>query len=406
MNPINPSSDSLSIHSPHLPAPFRHLKILYLPLLIMKQKLTPVVAHIAAWLFFFSLVLGFVYRGPGFGEMSGGVFSLSVLLFSFTFMFFFYLNSFVLIPGLYLKEKYFFYVVTVLVLFTAVYTVKPFELLIRHLSGNEQGMEPRPGFQRPPGEGLPPAPGPGQPGQHPDMGPRGNNSGRPDIISIVLFIAVWSLSTAICIIRQWRRTEQRVIQAEADKANAELSFLKAQINPHFLFNTLNNIYSLAITKNEHTAESILKLSNIMRYVTDDVREDFVSLENEIECLKDYVDLQRLRLGKKMKVEFVVDGQTAGKKIAPLILMNFIENVFKYGISNHEPSDIVIRLSVQDGNIIFFCRNRLFESKPPAGRTGIGIQNTRQRLQRLYPDKHFLNINTENGFYTVHLTLLA
>jgi two-component system LytT family sensor kinase len=369
----------------------------------MKQKLTPVIAHIAAWSFFFSLVLGFVYRGPGMGEMSGGIFSLSFLLFSFTFMFLFYLNLFALIPQLYLKKKYFLYLATVLVLFTAVYTIKPFEKLMKQLSGHEQRMGPRPGFQRPPGS---PAAEPGQPGQRQGMGPRGDGRSRPDIISIVLFIAVWSLSTAICIIREWRRTEQLVIQAEADKANAELSFLKAQINPHFLFNTLNNIYSLAITKNEHTAESILKLSNIMRYVTDDVREDFVSLENEIECLQDYVDLQRLRLGKKIKVEFIVEGQTGGKKIAPLILMNFIENVFKYGISNHEPSDILIRLSVQDDNITFFCKNKLFEAKQPSVRTGIGIQNTRQRLQRLYPDKHFLNINTENGFYTVQLTLQA
>lgn len=373
---------------------------MYLPLSTMKQKLTSVIAHIAAWLFFFSLVLGFVYRMPETDGMQDRILSVSFLLFSFIYISLFYLNTFVLIPQLYLKKRYFLYVVTVLVLFTTVYTIKPFERLVRHFPEREQKMEPPPRFQHPSGaqDQDPPPPKTDR-----DL-PGERRSPPSDIVSIILFVAVWSLSTAICIIREWRRTESRMMQAEADKANAELSFLKAQINPHFLFNTLNNIYSLAITRDEHTAESIMKLSNIMRYVTDDVREDFVSLENEIECLRDYIDLQKLRLGKKMKVEFIVEGMIAGKKIAPLILMNFIENVFKYGISNHEPSDILIRLSVQDDNIIFFCQNKLFETKQPSARIGIGLQNTRQRLQHLYADKHFLNINTDNGFYTVHLTL--
>ena len=92
-----------------------------------------------------------------------------------------------------------------------------------------------------------------------------------DITSIIFFITVWSLSTAIPVIRQWRLTRKECWKAEADRANAELSFLKSQVNPHFLFNTLNNIYSMAVTKNENTAPSIMKLSNIMRYVTDEVR---------------------------------------------------------------------------------------------------------------------------------------
>jgi two-component system, LytTR family, sensor kinase len=378
----------------------------------MKQKLTPVVAHVAAWLLFFSLVLGFAIRMPNSSDDTASrVFSLPFLIFSSVFLFLFYINYFLLFPRLYLRKSYFLYITIVLVFFTGVYTLRPFEKVIRGLSPREQGFRPQ--MQR--GEGVPRfMPGPrdslaGRPLQGPpqDGRRRGGPDNREhptDIVSIILFVTVWSLSTAICVIREWKRTESRVIQAEADKANAELSFLKAQINPHFLFNTLNNIYSLAITKNENTAESILKLSNIMRYVTDDVTEDYVSLENEIECLRDYIDLQRLRLGKKMTVDFLVDGNVAGKKIAPLILMNFIENVFKYGISSHEASVIEIKLSVQDDNIRFFCKNRLFETKTPSARAGIGVQNTRQRLQRLYPDRHFLNITTDDGFYTVQLTL--
>jgi hypothetical protein len=376
----------------------------------MKQKFTPVVAHVAAWLLFFSLVLGFAIRMPNSaGDTTSRVFSLPFLIFSSVFLFLFYANYFLLFPKLYLRKKYFLYVTIVLVLFTGVYTLRPFEKVIRGLSPREQGRRPQMQageeqrrFMFGPQDSFPQGP---RQGALRDGRPPGPNREHPtDIVSIILFVTVWSLSTAICVIREWKRTESRAIQAEADKANAELSFLKAQINPHFLFNTLNNIYSLAVTKNENTAESIMKLSNIMRYVTDDVTEDYVSLENEIECLRDYIDLQRLRLGKKMTVAFMVDGPVAGKKIAPLILMNFIENVFKYGLSSHEASVIEIKLSVQDDNIRFFCKNRLFEKKTPSDRAGIGVQNTRQRLQRLYPNRHFLNITTDDGFYTVQLTL--
>jgi LytS/YehU family sensor histidine kinase len=277
-----------------------------------------------------------------------------------------------------------------LLLLAAVYFIQPFDDLMNHFTRQGNGMRPPPGPDLEMGRDGPP--------------PGGPRHRQTDIVSIVLFVTVWSLSTAMCIIRQWRTTEKRAIQAEADKANAELSFLKAQINPHFLFNTLNNIYSLAITKNENTAESIMKLSNIMRYVTDDIREDFVSLNNEIECMRDFIDLQRLRLGKKMNVDFSVSGNTEKKKIAPLILMTFIENVFKYGISNHEPSDILIKLSADERSITFFCQNKMFETKRNTERAGIGIANTRKRLQHLYPGKHFLDIKTENSLFTVQLTL--
>jgi LytS/YehU family sensor histidine kinase len=243
---------------------------------------------------------------------------------------------------------------------------------------------------------------------HPGNGPKepGRHGPGIDITSIILFITVWSFSTALCIIRQWRVTEQRALQAETDKVNAELSFLKSQVNPHFLFNTLNNIYSLAITNNENTASSIMKLSNIMRYVTDEAGQDFVPLEAEVECMKNYIDLQRMRLVATMNVSLSVKGNTIDKKIAPLLLMTFVENVFKYGISSHEPSDIVIKLSADEHNITFFCQNKLFETKRNMERTGIGIPNARKRLLHLYPNKHFLDIDEGNGMFTVQLTLQA
>jgi LytS/YehU family sensor histidine kinase len=167
---------------------------------------------------------------------------------------------------------------------------------------------------------------------------------------------------------------------------------------------LNNIYALAVTKNEATPASIMKLSNIMRYVTDEVSEDYVPLESEVECISNYIDLQRLRLNTKVTVDFSVTGNVEDKKISPLILMTFVENVFKYGISKHEEITITIKLYAEEKTITFFCQNKIFPAVRKIERTGIGIANTRQRLEFLYPNKHLLNITTANNLFTVQLTL--
>jgi two-component system, LytTR family, sensor kinase len=352
----------------------------------MRTKLINIFSHVAGWVFFFSLLVGFMANSPNSVNIFSQLLSTPFLIFYIVFLFLFYFNMGVLIPQLYLKKKYVIYFLTIALLFVAVFFIRPFDGLMR--------------LNPPPGEmNRMPPPGSKGPGNH---GP----ARVVDITSIILFITVWSLSTALCIIRQWRVTEQRVLQAETDKVNAELSFLKSQVNPHFLFNTLNNIYSLAITNNENTAPSIMKLSNIMRYVTDEAGQNFVPLEAEVECMKDYIDLQRMRLGSKMNVNLSVKGNLIDKKIAPLLLMTFVENVFKYGISSHEPSDIIIKLSADEHNITFFCQNKLFETKRNTERMGIGIPNARKRLLHLYPNKYFLDIDTGDGLFTVQLTLQA
>jgi two-component system LytT family sensor kinase len=353
---------------------------------MIRPRLINIIAHVAGWILFFSLVVGFVMNARDYNNVPQQLFSPPFLLFYLVFLFLFYFNTNVLIPQLYLEKKYLLYFTIIVLLFIGVYFLQPFEGIMKstrpeHIPGGRPG------------------PPPGRGGGGPDRPP-----GRTDIISMILFVTVWSLSTALCIIKQWRFTEQRAAKAEADKANAELSFLKAQINPHFLFNTLNNIYSLAVTNNENTAASIMKLSNIMRYVTDDIGEDYVPLDSEIQCMTDYIDLQRMRLGKKMNVDLFISGDTTNRKIAPLILMTFVENVFKYGISNHEPASITIKLTVEENGINFFCLNKMFDTKRNVERTGIGIANTRQRLQHLYPEKHVLKINEGDGFYTVQLNL--
>ena len=367
-------------------------------------RTSAIITHIAAWILFISLPVLFVSGRADNSDFFLILTSPYSWLFFITYIFIFYLNAWLLLPQLYMKKRVFLYFASLVILLAAVWIVKPFD----HLASSQHpdmAVGERWQESQPPPENFRKPPPPKPPGEPP--GPDnflGRRSPKVDVVSIFLFIMVLAMSIAMHIRQRLRSTEKRALQAETDKANAELSFLKAQINPHFLFNTLNNIYSMAAVKSDHTAESIMKLSNIMRYVTDDVREEYVPLENEVAFISDYIDLQRLRLGDKMNVGFLVSGKIAGKKIAPLILMTFIENVFKYGISKHEPSDIDIQLSVTDDMIRFFCQNKLYETQRQTESTGIGIDNTKQRLEHLYSGKYELSIKTENGKYTVLLIL--
>ncbi len=367
----------------------------------MKQFRFPVLAtHIIGWLLFQSLPLAFLLRQWDSVSLINVLSSFAYWQFCFYYVIIYYLHSYFLFPRLYVKGKKLAYIAAMLVIICSVFWLKPFEQLIN--ANREKGqMEAR--------MRTPPADSKNVPPSMPPREMRGRGGPRRpgiDIISTVLFIMTLALSVAIDLTRRWRETERRATLAEADKANAELSFLKAQINPHFLFNTLNNIYSMAVTKSEHTAGTIMKLSNIMRYVTDDVNEDYVSLQSEVDCITDYIDLQKLRLGKKVALEFSVSGDLDNKKIAPLILMTFIENVFKYGTSNHENSVLTIRVSASDQQIDFFSQNQLFATDRKIERTGIGISNTKLRLEHLYPGKHRLDIKREGGFFTVELSLYS
>jgi two-component system LytT family sensor kinase len=385
------------------------------------QTFSVIIIHIAGWLLFMAFPLLFLN-----GRSTISTFALlespHYWLFCITYIVLFYFNAYVLFPKIFLHKKYINYTIISFCLLSCICFLQPYDKLLRNNLRRNIGM------QRPEGASLNGGFGPGVQPTGDKIGMPANNTvraqqftqGSPqfqqfprpgwggarrfDITSLFLFVMIMALSTAIKTVQQWQVTERRVISVEAEKASAELSFLKAQINPHFLFNTLNNIYTLAVTNSANTAESIMKLSNIMRYVTDDVTEDFVSLQSEVACIEDYIDLQRLRLGGKTKVYFNITGIIAQQKIAPLLLMTFVENVFKYGVNKQHESAIDINLRVAGNTIIFMCVNPIFERKENIERTGIGIANTKKRLEQLYPGKHILNINNNNNQFRVVLTL--
>ncbi|MFD1631478.1 sensor histidine kinase [Pseudopedobacter beijingensis] len=225
-----------------------------------------------------------------------------------------------------------------------------------------------------------------------------------DIGSTFFFIIIIAIGLSYQFIRRWQYTEQKALRMEAEKVSAELSFLKAQINPHFLFNTLNNIYSLSVTGSKNTPNSIMQLSNIMHFITDKANSDFIPLQKEIEFIRDYINLQRLRLGKETNVIFDVEGKIEHQQVPPLIFISFIENAFKYGISKNQSSEILIKILVNQENISFRSINHIFPNNHMIESPGIGISNSRKRLQYLYPNRHRLLIKETEDLFIVHLNL--
>lgn len=290
---------------------------------------------------------------------------------------FYYFNSLVLIPKLLANKKWLLYSLAVIGCFVA-YTLLPrlFEEAIR--AEMPERVAKRMARRKP--------------------------SYNPFNGSSALFFLVFTISTSIKVIQRWFQAEQIQKETENEKLNTELSFLKTQMNPHFLFNTLNNIYSMALVKSDETAGAVMKLSSIMRYVLNETKNDKVALEKEINFIEDYITLQRVRLTDKVHIQFDVEGNIEGARIAHLLLIPFVENAFKYGVSTKEASDIIIRITVDEKEIHFYISNSIVAAQSSInGSTGIGLKNTKRRLDLMYPE-HLLKVSKEDKKFIVELSL--
>src|SRR5690349_19157445 len=203
----------------------------------------------------------------------------------------------------------------------------------------------------------------------------------------------------LCTLKQ-----QELMQAQKEKITAELQLLKAQVHPHFLFNTLNNIYSFSMDNSPKTPELILKLSSLLNYMMNECNTKEVSLGKEMDVMRNYIDLERERYGNRLDISFNVQGDLKGKMIAPLLLLPFLENAFKHGLSQQIGRywltvDVVIKSDV--------LRCKIINSKNEYAayrENGIGIANVKKRLQFLYPAKHELKITDEGQFFVVWLSV--
>jgi sensor histidine kinase YesM len=201
------------------------------------------------------------------------------------------------------------------------------------------------------------------------------------------------------------RINNRLTDIYEEKLRAEVSYLKAQINPHFLFNTLNSLYALTLEKSDDAPDAVIKLSGMMRYVVTHSNSDLVLLQQEIDYIADYVALQRLRIADQSNLIFEVTGNPDGKFIAPLLVIPFIENAFKYGVNTEENWLIDIRINITENDFALHVANQkvtapIFED----GSTEQGIENTSKRLDLIYPNKHQLQLTDLPDRYEVDLKI--
>lgn len=216
-------------------------------------------------------------------------------------------------------------------------------------------------------------------------------------------VLVLMVSLPVLLAIQWVRQNSMISALQHEKSLAELDLLKQQLNPHFFFNTLNNLYALSLQRSEQTPESILQLSELMRYVIYKANEPLVHIHEEVQYLEDYLQLQQIRLKRKLDLHFDKDIQYSEAAIAPLLLIVFVENAFKHGVEPAERGTLLeVSLHVTREKLAFICKNS-FESQPEA-HTGIGLTNLQKRLALLYPGKHQLKTTSANALFTAELEI--
>ncbi len=329
--------------------------------------------HFLFWILFFVSPLLRPVMERGYIPMAPGMLkSFIALLFfnNFIRLIFFYVNAYILVPELAYKKRYLEYALVIIGIFllSMVFDKFIFELLID----------------------------------------RGSHSiWNFFVFNIFPYSFVFVASTAYKMIMDKMKEESILKERETEQLKTELSFLRSQVSPHFMFNVLNNMVALARKKSDALEPSLIKLSSLLRYMLYETGEDKVPLEKELQYLQSYIDLQQQRFGKK--IEIITDLQLPSVQvyyIEPMLLIPFVENAFKHGSGMMEDARIEISLRVHAGILEFIVKNRYQEySMETKDKTsGIGLNNVRRRLDLLYPKQHSLHINESDGWFTILLTL--
>jgi len=204
----------------------------------------------------------------------------------------------------------------------------------------------------------------------------------------------------------WMNKDKIQLQLSRQNLQSELALLRTQINPHFLFNSLHNIDTLILVNPEKASDSLIKLSDLMRYTLYDADTEFIELSKEIDSIKKYINLQELRLINKNLISFAVDGPVENIKVAPMLFISFIENAFKHITDKEAEAGITIQFKITEHRILFNVTNTFDVTKKTVKdeTSGIGLENVRRRLKLIYPDSHKLDISTKENQYKVELTI--
>lgn len=218
------------------------------------------------------------------------------------------------------------------------------------------------------------------------------------------YILILTISAVIKTLSEFYTNQQNKLIAETHRTSTELNYLRKQTNPHFLFNALNSIYSLAYKKSDLVPDAIVTLSELMRYMLYETDNKSVLLEKEINYIQNYLELQKLRLNNVENIVINIHGETKNKPIEPLLLISFIENAFKYGTDYKGTAFVKIKIIIDGNNLDFWVENKIENKKKDAENSGIGLTNIKNRLNLIYSNAHQLTIIETESDYKVHLNL--
>jgi len=351
------------------------------------KKWVIVLLHAAAWITLFSLpfLLRRSYNDKpeqNHEEISAARAALMYVCTNAFWIGFFYLNALLLVPRLLNKNKYWQYVSSLLSIFTIIVFIQAALFIY---------------FRNPPHFGI----------------------SNHILFNLFLFLFFLASSIAYRLISDKTKADRIAKEKENENLKTELSLLRSQASPHFMFNVLNNMVALARKKSDQLEPSLIKLSSLMRYMVYEADEDTVSLEKEVEYLQSYIDLQQQRVGKNVKISTCFENIENGHAIEPMLLIPFVENAFKHGtgfvsINKVEGSDLVlynvaeinIKLTVEKSILKFSVQNRYNEdsTEPKDKTSGVGLSNVKRRLNLLYNKNHTLLIEKKDGWFTVSLQL--
>lgn len=339
----------------------------------MNSKAWTILIQIVCWAIFLSLPLIIFPIGGELGIHNNFSFYLPLILNSLFLVVIFYANYYYFIPKLFFGHSYWLYALVCVVCLVLILCIP---ILVFSLLG---------GPPAPPVK-LMPQSAPRQ------IIPAGF------ITLLLMYMVAFFASIGLSI-------NNRLKQAEQEKLSTHLSYLKTQINPHFLFNTLNSIYAVAIGSSPQSAEMVEKLARIMQYTLKDTQRDLVELEKELLFIRNYIDLQKVRLDSNIVLIFKITGANEELMIAPLLLIPFIENAFKHGVNSEEDSHIEIVINIDKFNLDLFVRNnKVAVVKLDDNVSGIGIQNTKHRLEMLYQSKYKLEVIENEFIFEVKLRI--
>ena len=323
--------------------------------------------HLLLWILFILLPVLFIRNGNVLTGAELQDFYVGHLIRSTFIVLLFYLNYYLLIPKFLLDKKRIVFGVLNLAAVVIIFFMMEFLQQNGILS-------------------LPPPPFSGA--AHPNLL-------NPFVLTLVIDIA---MSIGISLY-------QKLKQSERKKSEVELTYLKSRLNPHFLFNTLNSVYALAVKKSDETPDAISRLSSIMRYLITESQLNKVALEKEVNYIGVFIELQKLRLTNKTVVEYRCEGITAGKQIVPLLLISFVENAFKYGVSTEINSVIRIFITIKGDQLKLEVENDILNvGKRRDDSNGLGIDSARQMLTHFYLTQHFLHIEEVHQKFKVKLTI--